>query len=111
MEKVRAIIDGETAEFMTFLRTLEAVPLIKMLRDKFESVYEAEWRRCAKKLAHLSEEDRECVRRSIKSTVNRLTHDPILRLKDYAANSGAHKLDIAKDIFGLDSPAEQSETG
>lgn len=103
VDKVRAIIDGETSEFMGFLRTLEAVPLIKLLREKFNTVYEAEWQRCLRKLSHLPEADRECVRRSIRSAVNKLTHDPILRLKDYAANGGAAKLDIAREIFGLDS--------
>jgi glutamyl-tRNA reductase len=102
VEKVRAIIDSETTEFMGFLRALEAVPLIKLLREKFDSVYEAEWERCLRRLSHLPESDRECVRRSIRSAVNKLTHDPILRLKDYAANGGAHKLDIAREIFGLD---------
>lgn len=103
VEKVRAIIDNQTAEFMGFLRVQEAVPLIRMLREKFDSVYEAEWERCMRRLSHLPEDDLECVRRSIKSAVNKLTHDPIIRLKDYAANGGTAKLDIAKEIFGLDS--------
>jgi glutamyl-tRNA reductase len=54
-------------------------------------------------LAHLSEEDRECVRRALKSTVTRLTHDPIIRMKDYAANGGSQKLEIARELFNISS--------
>lgn len=100
-EKVSAIIDEETTEFMSYLRTLEAVPLIKQLREKFDSVYAAEWEKCSIKLSHLSDADKESVRRAIKSAVTKLTHDPILRIKDYAANDGNHKLEIVQDLFGL----------
>ena len=50
---------------------------------------------------HLSEEDRECVRKAIKSAVTKLTHYPILRIKEYAANGGSGKLEIVRDLFGL----------
>ncbi len=99
--KVRAIIEEETAAFMAYLRALEAVPLIKQLRAKFESTYEAEWERCSSKLMHLSESDRERIRRAMKSTVNKLIHDPLIQMKDYAANGGAEKLEIVRELFGL----------
>jgi glutamyl-tRNA reductase len=99
--KVRAIIDQETADFMADLRSLEAVPVIRELRDKLESVYLSEWQRCSTRLTHLSEEDREVIRKAMKSAVTKLAHDPILRMKDYAANGGAAKLDVARELFGL----------
>lgn len=108
VEKVRAIIEEEVSEFMEYLRTLEAMPLIKQLRDKFEAVYLAEWERCNIRLSHLSEEERECVRKSIKSAVTKLTHDPILRMKEYAVNGGKDKLDIVRELFGLTT--ETAET-
>ncbi|MCE5315646.1 MAG: glutamyl-tRNA reductase [Armatimonadota bacterium] len=100
---VMKIVDDETADFLTHLRSLEAVPLIKQVRAKFDSVYESEWERCASKLSHLSDDDRECVRRALKSAVTKLTHDPIIRMKDYAANGGSHKLDVARELFGIPS--------
>ncbi|MEN6358079.1 MAG: glutamyl-tRNA reductase [Armatimonadota bacterium] len=106
IDKVSEIVDAETAEFTAYLRTIEAVPLIRLLQEKFESIYELQWERCSSKLAHLSEEDRECVRRALKSTVTKLTHDPIIRMKDYAANGGSQKLEIARELFGI--PPEKS---
>lgn len=102
MEKVKAIIEVEMEEFMRELKEMEAVPAIKQLRAKFDSVFYAEWEKCSAKIAHLNESDRECVRRAIKSAVTKLTHDPILRMKDYAANGGSGKLEIVRELFGLE---------
>lgn len=102
VEKVEEIVEEETAEFMAFMRSLEAVPLIRQLREKFESVYSSEWDRYESRLAHLPEKDRDYVRKLLKSTVNKLTHDPILRIKSYAVNGDdKSKLEVARELFGL----------
>lgn len=110
IDKVRAIIDDETAEFMSYLRTHEALPLIKQLRGKFESVYLGEWERYSSKLGHLSDEDQEYVRKMLKSVVRKLTHDPILRIKHYATNDqDKGKLEVARELFGLPNPERAKE--
>jgi glutamyl-tRNA reductase len=101
VEKVHAIIEEETAEFMANLRAMEAVPLIKQLREKFDSVYAAEWERCLSKLGHLSEDDLERVQRALRSTASKLMHDPLIRMKEYASNGGAEKLEVVRELFGL----------
>ena len=106
---VRAIIEDEVAAFMGYLRSLEAVPLIKLLREKCDSVYTVEWERCSTKLAHLSESDREIVRRSLKSAVKKLTHDPILRIKDYAQDGSTQKLNIVCELFDLHPGSEDKD--
>lgn len=113
IEKVRAIIDEETSKFMGYLRTQEAVPLIRQLRAKFDDVHSTEWERYASKLAHLPEADREYVRKMLKSVVNKLTHDPIIRIKRYASDGiDREKLDVARELFGLPlaDEAEHSHT-
>lgn len=105
IDKVRAIIEAETTEFMSYLRTHEALPLIKQLRAKFESVYIGEWERYSSKLEHLSPDDQEYVRKMLRSVVRKLTHDPILRIKHYAANGeDKQKLEAARELFGLPAP-------
>lgn len=109
IDKVRAIIESETADFMSYMRSHEALPLIKQLRAKFESVHVAEWEKYSSKLAHLPEADQAYIRKMLKSVVNKLTHDPILRLKYYASNGeDKQKLDLARDLFGL--PALENPT-
>jgi len=101
-EKVLVIIERETECFMAAMRELEAVPIIRLLRDKFESVYECEWEKASSKLSHLPDEDRERVRRAIRSAVKKLTHDPIIRVKEYAADSQPEKLALVRELFDLD---------
>lgn len=105
IDKVRAIIEEETEQFMSHLRTHEAVPLIKQLRAKFESVYLGEWEKYSSNLEHLPEEDQEYVRKMLRSVVRKLTHDPILRIKHYAVNGqDKDKLDTVRELFGLPAP-------
>jgi len=109
IDKVRAIIEEETANFVTYLRTQEAVPLIKQLRAKFNDVHVSEWERYSSKLAHLPEADREYVRKLLKSVVNKLTHDPIIRIKRYASDgTDKDKLDVARELFGLSVPNDSN---
>ena len=65
IDKVHAIIEEETAGFMAYLRTHEALPLIKQLRAKFDGVHTAEWEKYSSKLAHLSPADQEYVRKML----------------------------------------------
>lgn len=111
VEKVRAIIEEEAARFVSYLRTREALPLIKQLRAKFDSLHSAEWERYSSKLAHLPEADREYVRKMLKSVVNKLTHDPILRIKHYASDGADKgKLDAARELFDLPTPGDAADS-
>ncbi len=110
IDKVRAIVEDETASFMAYLRTQEALPLIKQLRAKFDSVHTAEWEKYSSKLAHLDPADQEYVRKMLKSVVHKLTHDPILRIKYYASDGeDKQKLDVARELFGLSKPDESAK--
>lgn len=103
IDKVRAIVTEETQKFAAWMRTLEAVPLIKVLREKLDSIREAEWERYGGKLAHLSEADQETVRMMMQSLMNKVSHNPLITMKDYAgSDDGYEKLEIARELFGID---------
>lgn len=107
--KVIDIINEEVASFMSYLKTLEVVPVIKDLRAKFESIYENEWAKCSSKLTHISYDDKEHIRKSLKSIVKKITHDPILRIKEYAENDENEKLDVVRELFGISSDFQLNE--
>jgi glutamyl-tRNA reductase len=110
IDKVREIIAEETTKFSSWLRTLEAVPLIKQLRDKYERLRDAEWERTSPRLSHLAEEDQVAIRVMMQSLVNKISHDPLLKLKEYAANGDDDgKLDVARELFGIEDMDSEVE--
>jgi glutamyl-tRNA reductase len=110
IEKVRDIIADETHKFSAWMKTLEAVPLIKQLRQKLDGLKESEWERYGGKLAHLSEKDQETVRTMMQSLINKVSHDPLLKMKEFAADSdGYDKLEVARELFGIEIDNGQVE--
>jgi glutamyl-tRNA reductase len=104
IEKVRTIVAEETHKFMAWLRTLEAVPLIKLLRQKLDGLRDAEWERASNKLAHLSEQDRETVQAMMQSLINKISHNPLIKMKEYASSDDSYdKLDVARELFGIET--------
>jgi glutamyl-tRNA reductase len=101
--KVREIVAEETHKFSLWMRTLEAVPLIKLLRRKLDDLRDREWERHSGKLDHLSEKDRETIRAMMQSLVNRISHSPLIKMKEYASSAnGYDKLDVARELFGIE---------
>jgi len=114
IEKVQEVVAEETRKFAAWMRTLEAVPLIKLLRERLDDLQDSEWQRYSGKLAHLSEKDKETVRAIMQSLVNKITHSPLVKIKEYAASSnGYEKLDVARELFGVEvaEAEENAEPG
>ncbi|GAB7388691.1 glutamyl-tRNA reductase [Bacillaceae bacterium] len=102
-EKVHAMIDEELVAFQAWLNTLGVVPLISSLRDKALAVQAETMRSIENKLPHLSERERKILDKHTKSIVNQLLRDPILRIKEMAAEPEAELyLEAFKRIFALD---------
>jgi glutamyl-tRNA reductase len=79
--KVEAIVGDHVGEFMLWLRSLSAAPLITALTDKFDAIRRQELDRHKKSLGRLSEHDRAVVERVTASLVKKLLHAPIVRIK------------------------------
>jgi glutamyl-tRNA reductase len=100
--RVEDIVASEVAEFMVRFRTLDAVPVITALRDKFEGIRLQELRRLNERLAHLSPEDLNLIDITTRSIVNRICHTPMIQIKDYAVREdSSERLDAICDLFGI----------
>ena len=98
--QVESIIDGEVERFMQWLLSLKAVPVIKSLQSKAESVRRRETAKSLAKLQHLSPEDRERVGALTRAITKKLLHDPIVSLKAQGECKGY--IDAARDLFRLE---------
>lgn len=79
--KVEAIVADHVSEFMLWVRSLSAAPLIAALTEKFESIRQQELGRHRTRLDRLTERDRAMVDHITASLVRKLLHTPIVKIK------------------------------
>jgi len=98
VQQVRAITSEHAEQFMSWLRSLSAAPVVAALREKFESVRERELKRHDRQLAHMSPAEREAVEMITRGIVNKLAHTPTVRLKHGLPQA----VEIVKFLFDLE---------
>ncbi|HEX6925993.1 MAG TPA: glutamyl-tRNA reductase [Longimicrobiaceae bacterium] len=102
-----AIISAASQEFWSWYTSLSVVPTIRELRERGESLRRAEVDRALRRLAHLSEPDRDAVEALTRSLMNKLLHAPTVRLRKAAGNGrGLDVIDTARYLFELDKNDE-----
>jgi glutamyl-tRNA reductase len=102
VESVRTIVDDEVDRYQTMVSAREFAPLITNLRSNAETIRAAELERFAAKLADLTPEQREAVEAVTKGMVNKLLHEPSVRLKDAAGRARGDRLaESLRDLFDL----------
>lgn len=104
--KVRALVVEETRKFAVAKRATQLAPLIEALRERGEVIRAGELGRMASRLAHLTERDRETVEALTRGIVNKLLHDPVVRVKDLSGPGGDYAKALA-ELFRLNSPHEE----
>jgi glutamyl-tRNA reductase len=104
------IIEREVERFLRWYRSLEVVPTIVSLRDKIESIRSEEFEKAMSKLGHLPDKDRKVIEQFGTSVVQKILHQPTVRLKgmenDERARGFIHSL---RHLFRLDDE-EDSKT-
>ncbi|MCX8053846.1 MAG: glutamyl-tRNA reductase [Armatimonadetes bacterium] len=102
VESAEAIIAQEVRRFIDRFRTLDAVPVITALREKFEGIRQAELEKLQNKLRNLSDEQRDAIDAATRSIVNKICHHPMIQIKDYAASeSPPITLEQICELFGI----------
>ncbi|MGQ0604075.1 MAG: glutamyl-tRNA reductase [Anaerolineales bacterium] len=100
--RVEAIVAEEAGAFLNWLRGLEITPLIADLHAKADTIRRAEVERTLRRLPHIGEVERRQIETMTEALVNKLLHDPTLRLKAEAGNGHAAKYAAAlRYLFAL----------
>ena len=101
-EAGEALISPAVIEFMGWLSTLNAVPLIRELRDGAEQIRRHELSRAIGRM-ELSPEEEAAVERMSHALVNKLLHGPIQELKALAeAGSPLESAEVRRRLLALD---------
>lgn len=107
-EKIGYMIGEEIASFNAWLNTLGTVPVITALREKSLQIQAEAMRQIENKLPDLTEKELRIIRKYSKTIVNQMLHDPLVRMKEMAAQSkGDEALDLFVKIFALEEELEK----
>jgi glutamyl-tRNA reductase len=102
-ERAATLIDEELERFGRWLRSLDVVPTISALRERADSVVEQVLRENESRWESLSEADRERLAAMAQALVNRLLHEPTLRLKGSAGEEASYRyVHALRELFALE---------
>lgn len=83
-----SIVQEAVADYWSWYRALDVVPLIRELRDHAESIRQQETERTLRGLKHLSPADVAAVEALTRQILNKVLHTPTVRMKEAAAGHG-----------------------
>jgi glutamyl-tRNA reductase len=99
---VQTIIGEEVARFLEWFQARDVVPTIVDLRQHMDLIRETELEWAMHKLEHLSEQERNVVLAFSRRLVNKILHQPPVRLKQQANDRQAyHYTDAVRELFGI----------
>ena len=103
--QAESIIERGVREYLQQLRSLNAVATLRALRDKADSIREAELRRAIKALEK-GESAVVVVESLARAITNKLTHSPSGQLKKASAEGRDELLQLTQELFELESKQE-----
>jgi glutamyl-tRNA reductase len=107
---VREIIAEELERFRVERSAREVAPLVAMLRARAEELRAAEMTRHQSRLASLDPDARAAVDALTRGIVNKLLHDPTIRVKDAAGTpQGDQYADALAALFGLEPASDPAD--
>ncbi|MFC4320977.1 glutamyl-tRNA reductase [Litchfieldia salsa] len=106
-ETIEIMIEAEIVEFKQWLGTLGVVPVISALRKKALSVQAETMESIERKMPNLTDREKKLLNKHTKSIINQLLRDPILKVKELAADTNADEtLELFMKIFDIEDAVE-----
>jgi glutamyl-tRNA reductase len=96
------IVDSEVLEFEQSLRHLDFGPTVGALREKFTEIARNEYERQRSRLGELTPEQEAAVQALLMSTVNKISHPVIHRMRRSYDTGEAENVRVWREIFGLE---------
>jgi glutamyl-tRNA reductase len=100
--KAEGIVEEEIQQFAAWLGALEVLPTLAALRAHADAIADQVVRENDGKWESASQRDRERIKALVRSVVNRLLHDPTMRIKDVRDERVHLRMAIIRELFGLE---------
>ena len=107
--KAEGIVEEEIQAFAVWLGSLEVMPTVSALRSLADDVVAGVLRENEPRWEALSEKDRARVEAVARAVANRLLHEPTLRVKQSGAEHRHARMQVLRELFGLEEPAMAAE--
>jgi len=107
--KVKEIIREEKKKYLSRASSIQTAPLIKSLKEKAEEIRREELKSVFKKLSHLSPEDIQLIDYTTEKIINKLLHNPIIKLKSNMSNGKTllTTTELISELFDLKNTGEK----
>lgn len=92
VSKVESLVNAAVDEFGQWTRSRSGAEAITALRLRADEIRDAEVERTLRKLSHLCERDQNLVRALANAVTRKLTHDPILALREAETDQEAERI-------------------
>jgi glutamyl-tRNA reductase len=102
------IVEDEIQAFAGWLGSLEVMPTVTALRARADAVVAQVLAENDGRWEELSERDRKRVEALARAVANRLLHEPTLRVKGLDASRRHARLQLLRELFGLDEAAPET---
>jgi glutamyl-tRNA reductase len=103
------IVEEEIQAFAGWLGSLEVTPTLRALRTRADAVVDGLLAENEGRWETLSERDRERVEKLARAAVSRLLHEPTVRLKAADADQRHARLQLLRELFGLEEPGDAAD--
>jgi glutamyl-tRNA reductase len=100
--RVEGIIEQEIGHFARWLGSLDALPTLAALREQGTAIAHRVVEENAGRWESASDRDLERVEAIARTVVNRLLHQPTLRLKRAAGERAHARIEVLRELFALD---------
>jgi glutamyl-tRNA reductase len=102
-ERVRAeeVVEDEIQRFARWMGQLDVMPTITALREHGEAIVEQVLAENAGRWESASPRDRARIEAMARSLMQRLLHEPTIRLKSVDRDGGHGRIQFARELFGL----------
>jgi glutamyl-tRNA reductase len=100
--KAEGIIEEEIQQFAAWLGSLEVLPTLAALRARADEIATQVFAENEGKWESASPRDLERVRALVQAVVNRVLHDPTVRMKDLRDDRIHLRMAIVRELFGLE---------
>ena len=107
--RARALVEEEAGRFARWAGSLDVVPTIAALRERADAIVSQVMRENESRWVALGDEDRARVELLARAVVNRLLHEPTLRLKAAEGEESYVYAQALRELFGIDAEAGAAE--